>query len=43
MEGYGEEVLYNARSLGLRVKDVEAQGKVLKTYLEALSDASPES
>ena len=37
MEGYGDEVLYNARSLGLRVKDVTAKGEGLGDYLEAIS------
>ncbi len=32
MEGYGEEVLYNARSLGLRVKDVTVQSQSLEDY-----------
>lgn len=37
MEGYGEEVLYRARSLGLRVKDVETKGNHIDDYLNALS------
>jgi glycosyltransferase involved in cell wall biosynthesis len=43
MEGYGEEVLYNARSLGLRVKDVVAGEESLNGYLEAIAAASPEA
>lgn len=40
MEGYGEEVLYNARSLGLKVRDVTAQGERLEDYLQAMADNS---
>jgi glycosyltransferase involved in cell wall biosynthesis len=37
MEGYGDEVLYNARSLGLRVKDVTARAECLRDYLDAIA------
>jgi len=37
MEGYGEEILYNARSMGLRVKDVQANCGCLADYLEAIT------
>jgi glycosyltransferase involved in cell wall biosynthesis len=40
MEGYGEEVLYNARSLGLRVKDVAARCECVEDYLKAVSGQS---
>jgi len=43
MEGYGDEILYNARSLGLRVRDVETQEKSLPAYLQALSLNSPQA
>ncbi len=36
MEGYGEEVLSNARTLGLKVKDVYAKGNTLDDYLKAI-------
>lgn len=37
MEGYGEEVLHNARSLGLVIKDVEAKCESLGDYLAAIA------
>jgi glycosyltransferase involved in cell wall biosynthesis len=37
MEHYGEEVLYNARSLGLKVRNVYTTGKTLEDYLAAIS------
>jgi glycosyltransferase involved in cell wall biosynthesis len=37
MEGYGDEILYNARSLGLRVKDVQPKGEGLDDLLESLT------
>ena len=37
MEGYGEEVLAHARSLGLRVRDVYAGEESLEGYLRALA------
>jgi glycosyltransferase involved in cell wall biosynthesis len=40
MEGYGEEVLYNARSLGLRVKDVNVKCESLEDYVKAVSGNS---
>jgi len=43
MEGYGDEILYNARSLGLRVKDVDTQEKSLPAYIQALSLNSPQA
>ena len=36
IEPHGEEVLHNARSLGLKVKDVTAEGDGLESYLEAI-------
>jgi glycosyltransferase involved in cell wall biosynthesis len=36
MEGYGEEILYNARSLGLRVKDITSPENRLEKFLEAV-------
>jgi glycosyltransferase involved in cell wall biosynthesis len=36
MEGYGEEVLNNARSLGLRVRDVTARGNTPEDYVTAI-------
>jgi len=36
IEPYGEEVLYNARQLGLKVKDVTARGDSADSYLEAI-------
>lgn len=36
MEGYEDEVLYNARSLGLRVRDVSAKESSLEEYLAAI-------
>ncbi len=38
MESYGEEVLYNARSLGLRVKDVQAKCESIEDYLKAIAE-----
>jgi len=38
MEPYGEEVLYNARQLGLKVRDVTSAGDRLDDYLEAIDD-----
>ncbi len=40
MEGYGEEVLYNARSLGLIIKDISVQCEALEDYIEAVSHNS---
>jgi glycosyltransferase involved in cell wall biosynthesis len=42
IEGYGEEIIYNARSLGLRVKDIASPGTNLKDYLEAVAANSAE-
>jgi len=36
MEGYGEEVTYNARSLGLTVRDVTGQCSDLDSYLKVI-------
>ncbi len=41
MEGYGQEILYNARSLGLRVKEAHARANNIGDYLEAIAEASP--
>jgi glycosyltransferase involved in cell wall biosynthesis len=43
MEGYGEEIIYNARSLGLRVKEVYTRATNMGDYLEAIADASPDA
>lgn len=37
MESYGKDVLYNARSLGLKVRDVDTPGKTLDDYIEAIA------
>jgi glycosyltransferase involved in cell wall biosynthesis len=42
IEGYGEEVLYNARSLGLRVKDIILQEETPGDCLKAISDCGTE-
>jgi glycosyltransferase involved in cell wall biosynthesis len=36
MESYGSEILYHARSLGLKVKDIFAAGDGTESYLEAI-------
>jgi glycosyltransferase involved in cell wall biosynthesis len=41
IEGYGQEVLYNARSLGLKVKDVTCEGEGMENRLQAMVDSSP--
>jgi glycosyltransferase involved in cell wall biosynthesis len=38
IEHHGEEVLRNARSLGLRVKDIRSSGSNLKDQLDAIGD-----
>jgi len=38
IEGYGDEVLYNARSLGLVVRDISAQCKSLEDYLRIIAE-----
>jgi glycosyltransferase involved in cell wall biosynthesis len=43
MEGYGEEVIYNAHSLGLRIKDVYTQKEDLEGYLSAIINSSEEA
>jgi glycosyltransferase involved in cell wall biosynthesis len=40
MEGYGEEILYNARSLGLRIKEACCQTRNIGDYLETIADNS---
>ncbi len=40
IEGYGDEVLYNARSLGLVVRDISAQCNNLEDYLNTVSASS---
>jgi glycosyltransferase involved in cell wall biosynthesis len=37
IESYGDEILSNARSLGLKIKNVTAKGEKLDDYLEALA------
>ncbi len=39
MEGYGGEVMYQASSLGLTVKNVNTQGASMEDYFEAVRDA----
>ena len=39
LEPHGEEVMHNARSLGLVVKEARAKGETFKDYFEALSRA----
>ncbi len=36
IEPHGQEVLYNARSLGLKVRDVTAHGDTFKDYVQAV-------
>lgn len=36
VEPHGEEVMYNARSLGLKVKEVKTQGDSFKDYVQAI-------
>jgi glycosyltransferase involved in cell wall biosynthesis len=43
MEGYGREILSNARSLGLRVQDITADGVGLTSYLDAIADHSEDA
>jgi glycosyltransferase involved in cell wall biosynthesis len=43
LEGFGEEVLHNARCLGLRVKDVNSNGDGIKNYYEAIAKNSSEA
>lgn len=38
VEPYGGEILYNARHLGLKVKDVTSTGNSINDYLEAIGD-----
>jgi len=40
IEPHGEEVMYNARSLGLTVKEVRTKGNTLEDYFQAIEDAS---
>jgi len=40
MESYGEEVIYNARQAGLKVRDVTSSGNSMGDYLEAIDDDS---
>jgi len=41
MEQHGQEVLYNARSLGLKVKEASLKAGAPKDYIEALHGAAP--
>jgi glycosyltransferase involved in cell wall biosynthesis len=41
MESHGKEVLYNARSLGLTVKEAETKPGLSNGYLTALQEATP--
>jgi glycosyltransferase involved in cell wall biosynthesis len=43
MEGYGDEVIYNARSLGLRIKDITVQSNSVEDCLEAIISNSQEA
>jgi glycosyltransferase involved in cell wall biosynthesis len=43
MEGYGNEVLQNARSLGLIVKDVYADGQSMDDFVSAIEKSAPVS
>jgi glycosyltransferase involved in cell wall biosynthesis len=36
IEPHGQEVLYNARSLGLKVRDVTTQGNTFRDYVQAI-------
>ena len=36
IEPHGQEVLYNARSLGLKVRDVRTQGNTFRDYVQAI-------
>ena len=38
IEPHGQEVLYNARSLGLKVRDVSTQGNTFKDYIQAMRE-----
>jgi glycosyltransferase involved in cell wall biosynthesis len=38
IEPHGQEVLYNARSLGLKVRDVRTQGNTFREYVQAISE-----
>jgi glycosyltransferase involved in cell wall biosynthesis len=38
IEPHGQEVLYNARSLGLKVRDVSTQGNTFKDYIQAIRE-----
>jgi len=38
IEPHGEEILYNARSLGLKVRDVITQGNTFKGYVQAIRE-----
>jgi glycosyltransferase involved in cell wall biosynthesis len=38
IEPHGQEVLYNARSLGLKVRDVSTQGDTFKDYVRAIRE-----
>ncbi len=43
MEGYGQEILTNARSLGLRVQDITSSGEGLSGYLSAIAAHSDDA
>jgi glycosyltransferase involved in cell wall biosynthesis len=43
MENYGEEVIHNARSLGLHIKDVTTGGDTLDEHLESISSLAPDT
>ena len=38
IEPHGQEVLYNARSLGLKVRDVRTQGVTFRDYVQAIRE-----
>ncbi len=40
IEPHGQEVLYNARSLGLKVRDVRTQGVTFKDYVQAIREGA---
>ena len=43
MEGYGEEILNTARSLGLVVKDIYSPRESLEDYLQSLTESSSQA
>jgi len=43
LEAYGEEVIYTARSLGLKVKDINTQCQKVEDYLDVIVANSPDA